>query len=189
MPITIRPTSTVILDPQGQPRVFFHGASQKRESFKVTTSLRHTLGHAYEVQTPAFFFTPDLSFAQTFGAQVTAVHVHARKVLDLREGAWGQNDLAAFKILENHFGEAVGLYPVNELWSILDDAPSAQAIGKLGYEAVLFCESDRHGNSHETLAVFNASSLEIISSNELFKGIEARAMVQKARLLSTRIAP
>lgn len=189
MPIAIWSTSPTITDSQDQPRVFFHGASQRRETFEVTTSLRHTLGHAYEVQTPAFFFTPDLSFAQTFGPQVTAAHVHADKVLDLREGAWGQGDPAAFKILENHFGEAVGFYPAHELWSILDDAPSAQAIKDLGYEAVLFSESDQQGCSHETIAVFNSSSLEIVSSPELLKGIEALAMVQKAGRLSTRIAP
>lgn len=163
--------------------VLYHGATEKRGKFQATKSNRYTLGQTYQVDSSAFFFTPDLAFAQTFGQAVTCVEVHASKFLDLREGAWGQDDPEVLKILENHFGERVGFYPPDELWAVLDDKPSADAIKSLGYEAVWFLERDIKGEPHDTCAVFDAERFKVVSPAHIDRGLQALAAVEGLRRL------
>lgn len=177
------PSSLILMDSQVAPLVLYHGSTEKRETFLAAKGNRYTLGQTYQVDAAAFFFTPDLAFAQTFGPAVTSVEVRASKFLDLREGAWGQDDLEVLKILENHFGERVGFYPPDELWAILDDKPSADGIQALGYEAVWFLERDAKGDPHDTCAVFDASRLKVVGSVQIDRGLQALAAVEGIKRL------
>jgi hypothetical protein len=136
------------------PLVLYHGSNEYRSTFEPKTGLRYTLGREYEVPAVASFFTPDIDFAESFGDAVTSANLIIKQPLDLREGAWGaQSD--AFKILEDHFGESVGLYPPHELWEILDYPVRVNEFKALGYDGVILMERDSQGVAHDTYAVFD----------------------------------
>lgn len=161
--------------------LLFHGSAERRTRFEHMPGKRYTFGQSYEVTTPAFFFTPDLAFARSFGPAITAVNLRAGKVLDLREGAWGQNDEEVLRILQDHLGEQAGFYPPHELWSMLDEPKVTSAIKKLGYEVLIFVERDQSkgGELVDTYAVFSADAIVPARAPELSKGLRASEVAKK----------
>lgn len=154
--IQSRPERKTLLDEAGAPLLVYHGAAEVREEFAPKTGSRFTLGREYKVPSLASFFTPDIGYAQQFGNEITSANLMFSKLLDLRNGAIFVDDREAFKILKDHFGENVSVYPTEELWDILDHPARFAQLKALGYDGVAFLEPGKDGRCHDTYAIFHS---------------------------------
>jgi hypothetical protein len=154
-----------VVDDHGRPLVVYHGADKIRSVFKPEKGTRYTMGTSYEVPMTASFFTPNKSFARSFGKALTPAFLKITKPLDLREGAWGFHDDKAYEILKDHFGDQVGFTPPEELWDILDQPQHTASLRDLGYDGLIFVERDKEGDTHETYAVFDSTQAKSATRN------------------------